>query len=99
MEISPEVLIYIEKVKNFIDNNSKAKEYFLKNTNREDFFHNLAVVAQGNFENIGQAELTTEQFDGIRISQIMIGAIERYYHKDNLIYTYPSNNFKFYYRK
>ena len=61
--MSPEVLIYIQNVKNFFRKNEEARNYFLSNVNEELFFKNVAEISQKNFEESGEVMLTKEQFE------------------------------------
>ena len=58
MELSPEVLIYIQSVKNYFDTNKEAGEYFLSGANEElikseDFNYNNGVFIGLPFPNFG----------------------------------------------
>jgi hypothetical protein len=61
--MSPEVLMYIQTVKQFLDKNEESKRYFLKNVDEETFFKNLEEVAQKNFNSNGEPMLTEIQFE------------------------------------
>lgn len=63
MKLSPEVLIYIQTVKNYFNTNLEAREYFLSNSNEELFFEHLGEISQKNFEKNGEVMLDREQFD------------------------------------
>lgn len=65
---SPEVLIFIEKMKQYIKNAEDIREYFfLDIEGAEDIFiNNLTEIAEQNFEKTGFPELTKEQFEVIR---------------------------------
>ena len=64
--VSPEVLIYLQTVKNFFETNVEAREYFLSNSSEELFFKHMAEIAQKNFEKNGEATLDREQFELLR---------------------------------
>lgn len=66
MKLSPEVLIYIQTVKNYFNSNQKARDYFLKNSDEELFFEHLGEISQKNFEKEGEVMLNQEQFDLLR---------------------------------
>ena len=66
MELSPEVLIYIQSVKNYFDTNKEAGEYFLSGANEELFFKHLTEIAQKNFSKSGESMLNREQFELLR---------------------------------
>jgi len=64
--ISPEVLIYIQNVKNYFEINKEAREFFLSNSNEELFYKHMTEIAQKNFEKNGEATLDREQFELLR---------------------------------
>lgn len=67
MENEHEILIYINKVKEFFNKASKeSKEYFYYEKDAEEFFNKVKKLAIENLENKGLPELTQEQFDSIR---------------------------------
>ena len=66
MDISPEVLVYLKTVKNFLSKNEEARKYFLSGVDEEMFYEHLVEIAQKNFEQKGDAMLTREQFDLLR---------------------------------
>ena len=62
----PEVLIYIQTVKNFIENNSDTKKYLIGNSDEDLFYQYVAKLAQENFEKTGEVLLSEAQFELIR---------------------------------
>jgi len=64
--ISPEVLIYIQTVKNYFETNNEAREFFLSNSDEELFYKHLTEIAQKNFKKSGTATLNREQFELLR---------------------------------
>lgn len=64
--MSPEVLIYVQQVKNYFENNEEAKEYFLSNNDVEFFFNQLKTISNKNFIKNGNPQLTLEQLELIR---------------------------------
>jgi hypothetical protein len=64
--ISPEVLIYIQTVKNYFEINNEAREFFLSNSDEELFYKHLTEIAQKNFKKSGTATLDREQFELLR---------------------------------
>ena len=64
--MSPEVLIYIQKIRVFISNNKPAREYFLTNVDEELFFKCVEEISQKNFETEGDPSLTKSQFENLR---------------------------------
>lgn len=65
-KLSPEVLIYIQTVKTYLNNNSEAKDYFIGNSDEELFFNHLSEISQKNFDTNGEAMLNKEQFELLR---------------------------------
>lgn len=66
--VSPEVLIYLQTVKNYFETNKEAREFFLSNSNEDLFYKHMVEIAQKNFEKNGDATLDREQFELLRIS-------------------------------
>lgn len=64
--MSPEVLIYVQKVKQYLENDEKARKYFLENIDEEMFYRHLIEISQKNFEKDGEPTLTQEQFELLR---------------------------------
>jgi len=64
--MSPEVLIYINKLRDFLSKNQESKEYFLHGINEEIFFEHLTEFSEKNFKENGEPTLTIEQFELIR---------------------------------
>jgi hypothetical protein len=64
--ISPEVLIYLQSVKNYFKTNNEAYDYFIGNSNEDLFFEHLIQISQKNFETEGEVMLNKEQFELLR---------------------------------
>lgn len=64
--ISPEVLIYLQTVRNYFEINKEAREFFLSNSDEELFYKHMTEIAQKNFEKNGEATLDREQFELLR---------------------------------
>ena len=77
MELSPEVLIYIQSVKSYFEINKEASEYFLSGSNEELFYKHLTEIAQKNFSKSGEAILNREQFELLRKTILAINVIEK----------------------
>jgi Golgi nucleoside diphosphatase len=95
MEKSPEVLIYLQTVKKYIDGNEEAKKYFIANDSESDFFDLIGDISQINFEKRGQPELSKEQFELVRITLIAFKKSEEEI-PDDSIYEYIPNHINFY---
>jgi hypothetical protein len=64
---NPEVLIYIDRIKQFLNLNEDARRYFLNNLIDENtFFENLYEISEKNYTENGEPELTQEQLEGLR---------------------------------
>ena len=64
--VSPEVLIYLQTVKNYFETNTEARDFFLSNSDEELFYKHMTEIAQKNFEKNGDATLDREQFELLR---------------------------------
>jgi len=64
--MSPEVLIYIQKVKTYLENDENARGYFLDGVDEELFYQHLIEISQKNFEKDGEPTLTQDQFELLR---------------------------------
>lgn len=62
----PEVLIYIQTVKNYLNNSDEARDYFIGESNEELFFEHLSEISQKNYESNGEVMLNKEQFELLR---------------------------------
>jgi hypothetical protein len=71
-DFPPEVLIYIQTVKNFFKNNEGTREYFLSQINEDTFFKYLGSISQKNFEEHGEVMLTEVQFELLRKTLIAL---------------------------
>ena len=64
--ISPEVLIYLQQVKKYLELSKEAKNYFIGDGDEELFFKHLIEISQKNFEKNGEVMLNKEQFEILR---------------------------------
>ncbi len=94
MKHSPEVLIYLQTVKNYFLNNKEANSYFLSNLNEEEFFQHVLDVAENNFKKNGEPQLTREQFEFLRVSLIIFKQVED--EEMDTIFEYKPKNITFY---
>ena len=65
-DFPPEVLIYIQTVKNFFSKNEGTREYFLSQIDEDVFFRYLGTISKKNFEENGEVMLTEVQFELLR---------------------------------
>jgi hypothetical protein len=92
MEYSPEVLIFLQKFKLYLENNIDVKKYFLGETDGENFFKYLLNIAQINFKKNGQPELSIEQFEFLRKINKPFEDIDV---EDDFFFEYSTNKIKF----
>lgn len=64
--MSPEVLIYIQKIKTYMSTNEEANNYFIGEFNPNDFYNEITTTSEKNFEQKGDPMLSREQFEEIR---------------------------------
>jgi hypothetical protein len=65
-DFPPEVLIYIQTVKNFFSKNEGTREYFLSQIDENIFFKYLGDISKKNFEENGEVMLSEVQFELLR---------------------------------
>ena len=65
-DLPPEVLIYIQTVKNFFSKNEGTREYFLSQIDENIFFKYLGDISKKNFEENGEVMLSEVQFELLR---------------------------------
>lgn len=75
MSLSPDVLTYIQTVKNYLKKNDEARSYFLTGIDEDYFFYHLGEIAQKNYESLGEAMLNKEQFDLLRNTMKAISVV------------------------
>jgi len=92
IKMDNEVLIYVQKVKSYLTNNTEAKTYFVGDSDIDDFMKELTDISVKNFETNGQPELNQEQFELLRIT---IKAIklskQKVFYSDNGLFMYFEN--------
>ena len=96
MKFSPDILIYIQTVKNFLENNEGLKKYFLTNVDEDLFFENLGQIAEINLTKNGEPQLSKEQFEVLRLSLQIFKKVDDEIQMEESIYEYIPNNIKFY---
>lgn len=92
MTQNPEVLIYIDRVKQFLKTNVEARDYFLKDGDEVAFFNHLSIISEKNFETNGTPELSQEQMELLRRTVIVeqIAAKKYIYSEDGLFLYYEN---------
>ena len=71
MSVAPDVLIYIQAVKNFFDKNEEAKTYFVKYLDSQLFYKYLTEISQKNYEMDGEPVLHPAQMELLRKTLIL----------------------------
>jgi hypothetical protein len=67
-KLSPEVLIYVQSVKNYFQKNDEARQYFIANSDEQQFFKHLSEISQKNFDKNGEVMLDKTQFELLRVT-------------------------------
>lgn len=75
-KLPPEVLIYIQTVKNFFKNNEATRNYFLLHVDEDVFFQHLGEISKKNFEENGEVMLTEAQFELLRKTLVALRITE-----------------------
>lgn len=78
-QFAPEVLIYLQKVKNYFAVDEEAKNYFIIDDNFEFFFHHVQEISQKNFEDTGDPNLSQIQFELIRKTMMLLSIANKDY--------------------
>jgi hypothetical protein len=64
--MKPEILIYLNQVKDYLKKNEEALNYFVANGDKDTFFEKLSKLSKINFEKSGEPTLSVHQFEQIR---------------------------------
>ena len=80
--MSPEVLIYVQNVRNYLNKDLEARNYFLNEIDEEMFFKYLTEISQKNFEKDGEPILTKDQFELIRKTLLLIDITKKDFKED-----------------
>lgn len=95
MSFSPEVLIYLQTLKNYFENNEEARSYFLSKVDEEEFFRLVGETAELNLQKNAEPQLTKEQLEFLRVSLMVFKMVEEE-SDNNFIYQYKPKNINFY---
>jgi hypothetical protein len=81
-----EILVYLQRVKNYLNTNEEANKYFIGDSDVDEFYNQLTIVSEKNFETNGQPELTKEQFELLRIAALATAISKQrvFYSEDKL---------------
>lgn len=96
MNKSPEVLIYLQTVRKYIESNQEARKYFIPNNVESDFYGLVEDISQINFTKRGEPELSKEQFEFIRITLMAFKNAEEEEILSDSIYEYIPTHINFY---
>lgn len=66
--MNPEVLIYLQQIKRYIENNPSAKDYFIGDSQENVFYEKLKEISLINFKNTDDPKLNKDQLESIRLS-------------------------------
>ena len=91
---SVEIEIYLRNVRNYIEGNTDAYNYFIGDASIETFMELLESIAVQNQQSNGEPQLTRAQFEFLRISISVFKKVEE--EEENSIYQYIPNHIKFY---
>ena len=81
--MSPEVLIYVQNVRNYFKKDLEARKYFLNEIDEELFFKYLTEISQKNFEKEGEPILSKEQFELIRKTILLIDITKKEFKEES----------------
>jgi hypothetical protein len=81
-----EVLVYLQKIKNYLNTSEDAKNYFIGQADVDEFYKELTIISNKNFETKGQPELTKEQFELLRVALLATSIAKQrvFYSEDKL---------------
>lgn len=84
-----EVLIYLQKIKSYLNTNKEAREYFIGDSSIDEFYKHLSIISNKNFETNGQPELTKEQFELLRMTiKVVTIRNQRVFYSDDKLFLY-----------
>jgi hypothetical protein len=93
--INTDVLIYIEKLREYINNSDKVKKYFIGENDEEQFYNMVLNVAIVNQYKRNEPNLNEVQFEFIKMTLESFKDSENF---ENYIFTYIPKNIKFYFK-
>lgn len=92
MNNSPEVLIYLQKFREYLNNNEDVRSYFLIDGNIDIFLNSVKEISEKNFKRFGRPELTVEQLEFLRQTTSVLNLVNE---EENYIFTYKTKKIKF----
>jgi hypothetical protein len=82
--MSPEVLIYVQNVRNYLSKDIDARNYFLNEIDEELFFKYLTEISQKNFEKEGEPILSKDQFELIRKTLLLVDITKKEFKEEKI---------------
>ena len=84
-----DVLVYLQKIKTFLNNNQEAMNYFIGNSDVDEFYRQLSIISNKNYETNGQPELTKEQLEALRTTMIVLSIKnQRVFYSDDKLFLF-----------
>lgn len=93
--IHTDVLIYIEKLRDYINNSEDIKKYFIGDNDEEQFYDMVVNVAIVNHHKRNEPNLSEIQFEFIKMTLESFSFTKN---PENFIFTYFPNNITFYFK-
>jgi hypothetical protein len=89
-----DVLVYLQKIKTFLNNNQEAMNYFIGNSDVDEFYRQLSIISNKNYETNGQPELTKEQLEALRTTMIVLSIKnQRVFYSDDKLFLFLDDLF------
>jgi hypothetical protein len=89
MDLSAEILIYIQKVKLYFSNNTEATQYFIGDSDVDSFYNRMTELSKENFQKFGYPTLSKEQFELLRVAVIVTTiSKQRVFYSDDKLFLY-----------
>jgi len=90
-DYKPEILIYLNQVKNYLKSNIEANNYFMVEVNPTLFFSKLCEISEKNFEDNGDPHLTPTQFELLKKEMEITIPLPKTFEKISIFGTYSLN--------
>ena len=87
-----EVLVYIQKVKTYLQANEEANNYFIGKADVDEFYKQLTIISNKNYEENGTPELSKEQFELLRRTVAALAASkQKVFYSDDKLFMFFEN--------
>lgn len=93
--IHTDILIYVEKLKEYINNSDEVKKYFIGENDEEQFYDMVVNVAIVNHHKRNEPNLSEVQFEFIKMA---LESLNETKNSESYIFTYIPNNITFYFK-